>query len=299
MLIGDIENAVEITDGAELGERREPEATPEGDRPAGEKKDDKPVDPELKRVKSELKAERARVREATESAQFWADQARAGKAPVKTDPEPDPLEELGDVDLVNEITENGVKGLDSLLTRLGVARLKDVDQRIVSTRSQITAESALMREYPDLEDDQSPFFKATATIYNSLAQDPHMAKSPKLIATAARLAKAEMASRAGGGGRRRPAAATDADEDLDDDIEDQDDLEVDDERADRVARQAGDRGRARQSRVADENLSDAQKRIVAKFKAVGADISEDGYKKRALSGVRMAGLPRASAGRRR
>lgn len=243
----------------------------------------KPVDPliaENKRLQKDAKDARKLAKENDETARYWAEQARHKPAPAAV-VEVDPADELGEVDLVDEISTKGVKGLDALLKKLGYAKTNDVANAIGQTRAEITDQASLLTAYPDLGDADSPFFKATAKIFNSLKTDPHMAKSPKLIATAARLAKAEM------GNAPRRKAAPDPDEDggevLDDD-------ELDDSHANRVARQSGDRGRGSRRNDDAPVLSALQKKMVAQFAAVGAPVTEENYLKRAMSGsIRMGG----------
>jgi len=278
----DLENQQEeeiISPGAIGAPEREPEP---GKEPA-DKKAAEVIDPlEFRRVQKEVKTLRGRVRESEESAQFWAEQAKAGGGTGKSAAEPDPEPEP-DIDLVSEITTNGVKGLETVLARLGYAKRDDIHREIGATRAEITEQSRLLQEYPELGDEQSEFFQETAKVYNQLKTDPIMAKSPKLIAIAARMAKAEMGTPA----RRRAAPAAHApDDDYEDDY--REDPPPRDREAERVARQSGDRGR-RSERTEPQVLDAGQKAIVRAFQAAGAPVTEESYAKRANAGIRMGG----------
>lgn len=249
----------------------------------GKKKPDEepPVDrAEFKRVQKELKAERARAKESSDAARYWSEQAKQGARKAEAKPEPDEIEEI---DVVNELTANGAKGLDKVLRTLGYAKQSDVRQEISATRTQISAETAVLSKYPDLADESSPLFAKTAEIYNQLRSDSHMAKSPRLMEIAARTASAELALGAGRGQRRGQARSDD---------DEGGGRETDDDRAARIARQSGDRGR-RESRKDSESdeLTSLQKRMIQNFQNAGAKITEDGYKKRAQSGtIQMGGI---------
>lgn len=239
----------------------------------------------LKAANRELKSTRARLKESDTTAQFWMEQGRRQPAVVAAVPQVDPDADLDEVDIVTELTEHGFKGLVSRLDKR-YAKPQDVKAEIGSTRLQITQDAKLLRDYPGLDDAESDFFKATAKIYNSLiADDPYMKQSPKTVATAARLAKAEMGTiPIDRGGRRRVATP-----DLDDD-EDLDDLDEAETREERVGRQSGDRGRGKGRTAEVEELSPLQKSIVRKFRAAGADsLTEETYMKRATIGVRLGG----------
>ncbi len=261
------------------------EVTADPDPPAAAAADDKPVviDPaEFKRLEKAVKAADKRARESDQTARYWAEQARAQPEKKAPDPDPEPDE---DIDLVSEITTNGAKGLAKVLDKLGYVKRRDVEQSIASTRNEITQDAAMLRDYPDLADTKSPFFRATAAIYNSLTADDERAKNnPKTIRYAARLAKAEMATAP----RRR--GDPDPDEDLDSERYD------DDPDAARIARQAGDRGRrAAGGGAQPETLDRMQKEMVANFRRAGGEITEESYMKRAKEGVRMGGVPQRRA----
>jgi hypothetical protein len=278
--------------GEETAERPAADAAPPApkDKPA---EDDSP-----KEMRRALKEMRQALKETNETARFWMEQARTGGARPKKDEEPEPEPKVS-VDLVEAVTNGDAKAITKAMRELGfVSRAElesHVNARVESTRAQVSQEQQLYDRYPDLADDKSEFFKATAQIYNDLARkDPQLAKSGTLAEIAAELADKRLAktegrdtSRSSTRSRRAPA---EPEYDVDDDDLDPDEEE---ERVERVGRQSGERGRRTSSgRDRDDTTLDAtQKTIVAKLKAAGADISEDGYRKRAQKGVRLAGMP--------
>jgi hypothetical protein len=285
-----VDEIVEVTD----PEVEAPADPAGGDPPEGADTGDKggatdKVDPEVKRLQRELKAERRLRAESQQSERYWAEQARNGAPKAEAgDPEPEPEP---DIDVVSELSTNGVKGLETVLKKLGYVKAKDVDTRIATTRAEITDQARLFQSYPDLQNEASPLFKATARIYNQLKGDPTLARSPKLIEIAARTAKAELGAMSAR--RRTPETDLSAElsgDEFDEDLGD-DELDEEQERTARVARQAGDRGR-RGQRSEPETLSPEQKRMVAAFASVGAPVTEDGYRKRAQAGIRMGGAAR-------
>jgi hypothetical protein len=251
----------------------------------------KVVDPgEFKRVQRELKETRAREKESAASARYWADQAR--NAPAKPAEKPAPVaDNLDDVDLVDIITTQGAKGLGSVIERMGYVKRSEVANEIQATRGADRAETAVLAAYPALADNSSPLFAKTAEIWNQLKQDPDMARSPQLMMIAARTAAAELGLKADPRGQRQPGRTREPDPDGDDYIQDEDQ-----ERSERIARQSGDRGTRPAARgAAAETLNTMQRNLVAKFKAVGADIDEDRYMRRAQGGVRIGGVPTSRA----
>ena len=238
-----------------------------------------PEQEEIARLQRELKTERRSRSEFQKAAEFWTRQAQSGPAKPAATPEPEAPKVT--VDLVDALTTGDHTAIAKAMREMGFVSKHEVQAEIAATRSQITAESQLLNKYPDLADDQSEFFKLTGTIYNELASDPAMAKSGKLVEVAARMAKGELG---GSTSRRTPAPLSDDDPDED----------PEEDRARRVSRQSGDRGRhsTRQGNDGEsEVLSAMQKSIVQRLRNAGADITEESYAKRAKAGVRMGGLP--------
>jgi hypothetical protein len=260
----------------------EPETTPEEpEKPKPAASAENPNERELRRA---LRDTRAALRQTTEALKYASEGRRAADKDVTEEPEKPQLS----VDLVEAITNNDADAISKALREMGFVREGDVDGKITATRGQIARDKQLYDQYPDLEDEQSDLFKETARVYHELAKkDPALAKSGLLSEIAVELAEKRIASN---GGRR---AASD-EYDLTRDVDDEDEDERERDRVERVRRQTGATGR-RSSRAADRGGSDeldaTQKTIVAKLKAAGADISEDGYRKRAQAGIRMSGLP--------
>lgn len=249
------------------------------------------VDPaEFKRVRADLRAERTARRESDETARYWAEQARS--APAKPEAAA-PADDFSDVDLVEAITANGVAGLDGVLKRLGYTKRDELLEQVATATRKSSSETQLMREYPELENTESPLFKATAVIYNSLKADPEFkGAGQRLIAIAARTAKAEMAlTNDGGRGRQRAGSRSDDHFDDDDPDEFPDEQTPEEARAARADRQAGDRGRRDSRGGGDETLNEDQRRMVENFRRAGADLTEETYRKHAKAGVRMGGVP--------
>jgi hypothetical protein len=249
-------------------------------------KPDKPKEDEaVRELRRQLKEERKARQEAEAGVRHWYDRATAGAAAPKPEPEPEPEAEI---DVIDAITSKGAKGLEEVLAKMGYVKKKDVDASIGQTRAEVTQEAQLVARYPDITDESSEFYQTTLEIYKDLAADPVMRKSPALLEKAAKQAARVLGMEEAPKGRGRGPGAGGRDADDLDDTED----ERERERVARVGRQAGDRGRRPASQVEDEGeLSGMQKSIVAKFRAAGADITEDGYKKRAQRGIQMSGLP--------
>jgi hypothetical protein len=269
-----MEGLLEVDEGAPP--EKPATATPAADEPPP-KKDD-----EVTLLRRQLKEEQRTRREFQKAAEFWGAQAR-GAAGKKNDPEPEPEPQIT-VDLVDAITSGDTKAFTKGLREMGFATEKDVQARISQTRAQISEETKLLAQYPELQDEQSEFFQVTGEIYNSL--DPIVKKSPNAVALAARMARAELGGAEPPRRSKRQPPAEDYEPDLDDD-------DVEQDRVRRVSRQSGDRGRAaaRREDGEREELNAVQKSIVAKLAAAGAPITEDSYRKRAQAGVRMGGLP--------
>lgn len=256
----------EVEDEVEELEEQHEEETPE---PAAQKAKPEPKD-DSRDLREENKALRGRLSEAEQNAQFWHGKAKDGKAAPAAEAMEEASEALSE-DIVDALASGDTRRISKLFKEMGFVRKGDVDQAIDRTRAQITEESALYGKYPELKDKDSEFFQLTAEKYNELALDPVLAKSPKLIEIAAKLATAEMGGDAPASRRRGGEEET--------------------ERVRRVSAQAGDRGTKAARQTADNSeLSKSQASLIAKFRAAGSTLTEDGYKKTASRGVRMSGL---------
>jgi hypothetical protein len=269
-------------DPADTAELLEAPETPEvkadaPEKPAGDKPQVSDRERDLSR---QLKEERQARKQAEEGMRHWYDRAAGAAAPREPEAKPEPEPEI---DVIELLTTKGQKGLDEYIDnrmkKAGVARSADVDAKINRTRAEVTQEAQLVAKYPDLTDESSEFYQTTLEVYKEMAKDPVIAKSPALLETAAKMAARQL------GVETKPArrAARQAEDEPDD---------AERDRVARVGRQSGDRGARQRREPEDENeLSGMQKSVIAKFKAAGADITEDGYKKRAQGGIQMSGLP--------
>jgi hypothetical protein len=226
------------------------------------------ADSEAKTLREELKRERESRAEAEENARFWHGKAKSEPREPAKPKEPVKIT----VDLVDAISSNDPVRVSQAMREMGFVDGAEMDRRINATASTVRTEEQLYGSYPELRDPKSEFYKTTAKHYNELRQDPALANAPSLMVVAARLAKAEL-------GTASAASKTD---------------EEDDDRAQRVARQSGDKGRRPAARAAadgPEELSSAQRSLIAKFQEAGANLTEESYTKRAKAGVRMGGTP--------
>jgi hypothetical protein len=297
-------------EGADRDGNREEADGADKDKDKGKEKD--PRDEALRETRRALKESRLANKQVNETAQFWMNEARRTAAPGgRKEKEEEPDVKIS-VDLVEAVSSGNAADIRKAMKEMGFVSQKEMDAAINQARSEVTTQSGrdaqLYNDYPDLADDKSEMFKATARIYNELAaDDPMLAKSGSLAKIAAALADKELGRKNGDRDRdrdddrpRRRATSRRADPDLEIDDEDREDPDEREDREDRekervarVGRQSGDRGRRATGRGERDNdtLDATQKTIVAKLKAAGADISEEGYRKRALAGVRMSGMP--------
>ncbi len=283
------------TDGlVEVDQIGEPEAQAaplSDDKPPAKPKDDD----ELTTLRRQLRDEQRSRREFQKAAEHWAHMAQASPkpaAPAAPTPEPEPKIT---VDLVDALTNGDHKGVRQALREMGFVSQEEVNRTIAETRAQITRETQILQQYPELANEGSEFFKRTGQVYNELASDPSLKNSPRLVEMAARIAKAELGTGDDTRTTRRRTAREPEPEPDEADFE-----ELEEERAARISRQTGDRGRAPARRDQDqpEELSAMQKTIVRKLQEAGAPIDEEKYRNRATRGVRMGGLPTFRRGRR-
>lgn len=223
------------------------------------------------------------------SERYWSETARGGKRPAaEPEPEPEPAEEdiladipdiEGDIDpeaFTDALTAKGRKALEEhgfiskAQMRKILAKQEDrfmgrletiVGQKITGAQQAMLKDAELLSTYPDLNNQNSPFFKRTKELYAELvADEPALKKGGAGLKIAAKMAKAEMGSQRG--------------------------READIER--RIAAQQGDLTGAEGGD--DEGLTPAQRQIIAKFNADGGpQVSEEAYKRRARAGVNMGG----------
>jgi hypothetical protein len=207
------------------------------------------------------------VAESQRTAQFWADKAANGahaaaaSAPAVDEEEPDVLE---------AITTGGAKGFDQLAKKRGFIQRNEVEQIIEARATSLTKEQQLMKEYPDLENKDTEFFKTTAENYGRLVKSG--TPQPVAMEMAARQAELQFirAGKIKVNGSGRPSG---------------DEKEA--ARLKRIAAQASPSGSARPAPVdeEDEELTPQQKHI-----ADAMGISHEAYAKRAKTGVAMRGV---------
>ena len=210
--------------------------------------------------------------EARESEKYWSERARGGKAapPVeKEDPGIDVSDLVpkvtGDKDVDEAIFSDpdkwleaiakGPKAISALIKREGFVNAAEVAEiarkvarRTVDVeRTKITTDNRLMTKFPELADNTSDLFKATAEEYRELLEfDPSGENDPRVLFAAAKAAKARL-----GGARRR---------------NDDDDYGYDrageEERRTRIAAQDGSRGGGRRERADEDDRIGPQARAV-------------------------------------
>jgi hypothetical protein len=248
-----------------------------------DKSKDKPD--ELGDLRKRLEASEQRIRELADSERYWAEQARGrGTADLEPDeeppaPEPEEEDESAD-DFLDRLSKEGPRAVAKVAAKLaskeGFVRKEDVSkivapliQEVVQReRGKLTADAKLVTQYPELRDEKSELFKATAVIYRELvAEDPDLKGSPQTLFMAARAARAEL----------KAAAKTAANGDQQPDGESGDYREEREDREEarqrRIRAQQGDTGRGRSTPYEgdDDPLGPAQRDVLDLFARVGLD----------------------------
>lgn len=261
--------------------------------PKEPEKKEAPAEPEWKKELSdvrksferELKNEREARKEAEHEAREWHARATSGKGKEEAGPA-EPL------DLVDALSSGDDKQVRQALKQRGFVPADEiealVERKVHGARGAATREAQLVGDYPDLKDEDSELYKATAQAYKEL--DKAGVKGDMLLDLAADRAAARL------GIQRGTATAKSRRRSDDDEPEprrrarerdDEGEPETEAERVERVAAQSGVRSKARASTVRDDDLTIEQKMIARKF-----GISEDAYRKRAARGVSISGIPR-------
>jgi len=223
-----------------------------------------------------IQALEAHNAELQRTSEFWHSRASerpaAAAAPAAT-ATPEPEE---DEDLLDLITTKGVKGLDALMTKRGYVRRDEVDHKVNAKATQVTDEARLVAQYPELNDNKSDFFMATATRYGTLVKNgtpEHMA-----MRLAAEGAELEMIRAGKMQTPAEKAAATKAQRET--------------ERLAHVAAQGGDRGGRTTDQEESDELTAEQRAVAIRMLAVDGVTEEQAierYKARAKKGVAMKG----------
>jgi hypothetical protein len=255
-----------------MGPLRDPEPEPGGgdgktpETPAkGKKEDDKPpTAAELKAARDESAALKKAKEDAEEATRYWFEKAQAKdekppkgkKAKAQEDDEDE-----DDVDIVEVLNTKGKKGLDEYLEKSlkkrGYLSKEEAEALIERRATQIVTDAELAKDYPDLKDHKSDFFKETARQYKQLGDD---VKEEKRTVLAAKLAEAEL---------RRTGKWKDP--------------EAETERRKRIDAQDGRPGYAGESgEPEDDEMTTRQK-----FFSDQLGVSHENYKKRAKAGVQF------------
>jgi hypothetical protein len=193
--------------------------------------------------------------------------------------------------LVDEISKHGLKALEKRgfvrasevknivrqeSRRAAVTAARQVVQR---TRAEVTTESSIMREFPDLANPESDLFKATIPHVHAAAKlNPKAAKDPVTLYMAAKTAKAELELKSRG--RSRGGHEDDEPQPRRGGRREIDDLDDRSERDIRIASQQGDRGRTR-SRIESDGDEDFVMSDDARAVARAMGLTDDDYKKEA------------------
>ena len=293
----DVTDGIEEISGSQQQEEQEQPQQTEAEDKQKQQQDDpaaraKELEAELKRARREAKDEKRKREQAENATREWYDRATKGSTAEKKPAEPVRL----NVDLAEAIAANDGEKLKAAIRELGYVSREELTELVTSTKAQMAHEAKLYRQFPDLENTNSELYKRTVEIYQEFATDPHIKQSPRAIEWAAKQAQAELKAN---GGRRRAVETDDDDPDGitpdpkrrydDDDEEDS----TERRRQERVRAQQGGTGRAksRDGEGSSKELTAMQKSIVARFRAAGADITEESYRARADKGVQMSGLP--------
>ena len=141
-----------------------------------------------------LKAELAETRKATE---FWANKATQSSTPPPAAEKAEP--EAEEIDLLDVLSTQGVKGFQKVLNSLGYAKRSEVIAEVNSKAAQITTEAELIESYPELRKRNSEFFQITAQNYGDLKKQG----VPEALAMKLAAQQAELDGFRSGKSRRR------------------------------------------------------------------------------------------------
>jgi hypothetical protein len=212
---------------------------------------------------AELTALRAEVAENKRSTEFWyskaTTQASAPPAPV-VEAEPE-----AEIDMLDLLATQGVKGLDKLMKSRGYASKAEVEAAVNSKAAQLSTEAELLEAHPSLRDRNSEFFKQTAQNYGELKR----LGVPEALAMKLGAQKAQLDGFKSGKTKAPTTAAEDKEA----------------SRLARVKAQSGDRN-ARAAATLDEDDDDEiTPQELHICEAMG--ITPEAYKARAQKGVQM------------
>lgn len=132
-----------------------------------------PAQPDNAALQKEITDLRAALTKREEAAQYWYEKANEKPAPAAAAPPTATNEPDDQTDLLEMITTGGPKALLTYIKKQGGFLTQEeaealADEKVNSKANQIATEGQLLEDYPDLADDQSEFFKATALEYHQL-----------------------------------------------------------------------------------------------------------------------------------
>lgn len=215
-----------------------------------------PVD--VKALQQQIEQLKAESSEKDTAIRYWHEQAKSATAKPPEKPADTPTAD--EEDLLDVVAKKGAAGLKEVLKKQGFVDQSEVEQRIEARARVIATENELAARYPELKDQKSEFFKATAGHYGDLIKEgvPHHVAMKQ----AARMAALD--------GYESGKRMTDAEKE---------------EREARARAQAGASSKGTPApEVENEDLDETQKRIC---EALGVDPEK--YKARAKAGVRVGG----------
>lgn len=242
-----------------------------------------PAGPDMSALQRQIDELKASAEESTRAIQFWHDKATAVEKPPAAGDEDDP-------DILDIITAKGAKGLDELLdkhaAKRGYVKKEELDSTLATARDTQSVEIQLVRDYPDLADHDSAFFKDVAAEYGKLHGPPAKGGEGLSERVAMRIAAERVDLRWLRTGKSETPAQ----------VAEKTKAAKEKERKERIAAQAGDRGtRASAAEEDDDEVTPEERRIAINI------IKEDGmtdeqaiekYKARAKKGVALRGIPR-------
>lgn len=166
--------------------------------------------------KAEWESTRRESQERDEAAKYWAGVARSGGGRPPQEQVEEPADDLDANEFLDENAADGLegdtpdklvddfaaKGVSALKARgfitaadaqkLAVEVAAKVTRELIGReRQKITSDTRIMSEFPELKDQSSELFKATARIYQAaVAMDPNAKRTPAALFLAAQAAKA-------------------------------------------------------------------------------------------------------------
>lgn len=219
-------------------------------------------------TKKEADGFKTRAEENEQSAKYWHEQAKGGGADKGGKPE-----EPADTTDVLELAAKGPAALKEWLRKEGFVSREEAESITNAKAQTIAREATVQAQYPELQDKESDFFKATAVEYGKLKQQGFSEiDAMEIGAQRAELAMLKSGKQRGSTtdeGKEKKTSGRGTEE----------------ERRARASAQQGDKGRPPVNRQDDDDeLTPEQKNMCEKM-----GISEEAYKKRANDGSVQVG----------